>query len=88
MIAPCVDMLCHLSSTMKKLLGLDQGTAHKPANLAEDIADLMVTLDKYNVYTLNKGHQLEDDNLPVTNIITVGFQILADTNKGPIDNTM
>ena len=83
MIAPCVDVLCHLSS---KLLGSDQDTTHEPTNLAEDIADLMVSLDGHNVYTLNKGHWLNNDDLPVTNIITTELQILADTNKGLINN--
>ena len=86
MIAPCVDVLRHLSSTMNKLLGSDQGTAHDPANLAEDITDLMVSLHEHDVYTLVKGRRLDDDDPPVTDIITMGLQILADTNKGPIDD--
>ena len=71
---------------MNKLLGSDQGTAHKPTNLAEDIADLMVSLDEHDIYTLNKGRRLDNDDPPVTNIITMGLQILTDTNKGPIDD--
>ena len=71
---------------MNKLLGSDQGTAHEPANLAEDIADLMVSLDEQDIYTFNKGRRLDDDDPPVTDIITTGLQILADTNKGPIDD--
>jgi len=71
---------------MNKLLGSDQGTAHKPANLAEDIADLMVSLDEHDIYTLNKGSRLDNNDPPVTDIITMGLQILADTNKGLIDN--
>jgi len=71
---------------MNKLLGSDQGTTHEPANLAEDIADLMVNLDEHNVYTLNKGRGLDNNDPSVTNIITMGLQILADTSKGPIDD--
>jgi hypothetical protein len=72
MISPC-DVLCHLSLTMNKLLGSDQGTAHEPANLVEDIADLMVSLNEHNIYTLYKGCQLNDDDPPVTDIITTGL---------------
>jgi len=41
----------------------------------------MVSLDEHDIYTLNKGRRFDNDDPPVTDIITMGLQILADTTR-------
>jgi hypothetical protein len=85
MISPCIDVLHHLSKMMHNILGSDQGVKHEPANLKNDIHDLMRSLNDHDVYTLKVGRKLDDDDLPVTDIITTGLQQLTDSAHNPID---
>jgi len=45
----------------------------------------MQSLKDHNVYVLKKGHTLDDDDPPVTDIITLGLQQLTDSSKKPLD---
>jgi hypothetical protein len=85
MIAPCVDVLRHLSRMMHNILGSDQGTKHEPPNLKNDIQDLMRSLTDHGVYTLNVGRTLDDDDPPVKDVITTGLQQLTDNSPNPLD---
>ena len=70
---------------MHNILGSDQGVKHEPPNLKNDICDLMRSLDDHGVYTLKVGRKLDEDDLPVTDIITTGLQQLIDNSQNPID---
>lgn len=85
MIAPCVNVLQHLSRMMHNILGSDQGTKHELLNLKDDIQDLMRGLSNHGVYTLNIGCTLNDDDLPVKDIITIVLQQLTDNSQNPLD---
>ena len=80
-VAPCVDVLRQLSKNFNDILGADQGTRHAPANLNEDIATLMESLDENDVYRISKGRVLDDDNEPVKDVIATGLQNLVEGNK-------
>ena len=85
MISPCVDVLRHLSKMMHNILGADQGVKHEPPNLKNDICDLMHSLNDHGVYTMKVGRKLDEDDPPVTDIITIGLQQLTDNSQNPID---
>ncbi|EGN93325.1 hypothetical protein SERLA73DRAFT_126817 [Serpula lacrymans var. lacrymans S7.3] len=76
MVAPCVEFLWHLSKTMNSLLGSNQGVTHKPLDLTRDILVLMASL---------KDHELDNNDLPVPDVITTCLQRLTDTVSNPIE---
>jgi hypothetical protein len=88
LIAPCVDVLRQLSKKFNDILGADQGTRHAPANLTEDITTLMENLDENNVYTIQNGQILDNDNEPIKDVIAVGLQNLVEGNKTHFPITM
>ena len=83
-IAPCVDVLWQLSKNFNDILGADQGTRHAPADLTEDIATLMESLDENDVYRVQKGRVLDEDDEAVKDVIMVGLQNLIEGNKNPL----
>ena len=54
---------------------------HAPADLADDIHTLMESLDENNVYRIQKGRVLDDDNELVKDVIEDGLQNLTEGNK-------
>lgn len=84
MIAPCVDVLRQLSRNFKQMLGSDVGTAHHPPDLSIDIPDLMASLEEHEVYCFKKGRSLDDDDLPVPDVVTVGFDALLSGRSSPL----
>ena len=60
-IAPCVEVLRQLSKSFNDILGADQGMRHAPADLADDIHTFMESLNENNVYRIQKGRVLDDD---------------------------
>ncbi|KAJ7599782.1 hypothetical protein C8J56DRAFT_999560 [Mycena floridula] len=84
MIAPCVQALRHIADMMKSSLGIDIGTQHTAPDLMNDINRLMQSLDENNVYKLTKGRVLDDDDLPVSDVMSVGLQNLTDNTSNPL----
>ncbi|KAF9538142.1 hypothetical protein CPC08DRAFT_526145 [Agrocybe pediades] len=83
-IAPCVDMLRKLARNFHQMLGADQGTRHAPPQLAKDIDSLMVSLSEHKVYEIQKGRTLDNDDPPVKDILSVGFDNLTAGTKSPL----
>lgn len=84
MIAPCVNVLRQLGRNFKQMLGSDLGTAHHPMDLSVDLPDLMESLDDHEVYTFKKGRHLDNDDLPVPDIISVGLNELHSGKLSPL----
>lgn len=53
-------------------------------NLTEDITTLIESLDDNNVYRIQKGRVLDDDNEPIKDDIAAGLQTLVEGNKNPL----
>lgn len=86
-IGPCVDVLRELARSFNDILGADQGTRHAPADLSDDIQTLMDSLDEHNVYRIQRGRVLKDDDgAPVKDSITTGLQSLTSGNKNPLSD--
>ena len=66
------------------MLGSDLGTAHHPMDLSVDLPDLMESLDDHEVYTFKKGRHLDNDDLPVPDIISVGLNELHSGKLSPL----
>ncbi|KAJ6584712.1 hypothetical protein B0H19DRAFT_1059083 [Mycena capillaripes] len=77
LVSPCVDILQQLATRMNVELGTQQGSKHATPDLAEDIAALMASLDKHDVYIEKEGHVLDDDEKPVPDVISVGMAALT-----------
>jgi len=77
MISPCVDILRTLATRIHTDLGARQGLKHTIPNLDEDIAALMDSLDEHDVYMLQPGRVLDDDEQPVPDILSVGMAALT-----------
>ncbi|THU92295.1 hypothetical protein K435DRAFT_820517 [Dendrothele bispora CBS 962.96] len=84
MIAPCVQALRHISNMMKSTLGVDIGTKHSTPNLSDDIYQLMKSLDENNVYRVHEGRTIDNSDLPVVDVISVGLQSLKSVSKNPL----
>lgn len=88
MIAPCVEVLRQLAKNINNALGADQGTRHPPPVLRNDIETLMDSLDEYNVYRIQAGRILDDEDLSVPNVVSGGFHSLSssDGSSNPLDD--
>ncbi|KAF8869267.1 hypothetical protein BD779DRAFT_1682379 [Infundibulicybe gibba] len=84
LVGPCVNALRHLARNLHSSLGADQGTLHRPPNLANDILTLIESLNEHKVYQLQKGRRLDSDDPPVKDIISIGLQNLTDSTKNPL----
>jgi len=60
---------------------------HTPADLTDDIHTLMENLDHNNVYRIQKGRVLDDDDELVKDVIKVGLQNLTEGNKNPLSSS-
>ncbi|PPQ87507.1 hypothetical protein CVT24_010731, partial [Panaeolus cyanescens] len=86
-ISPCVDALRHLATTMKRVLGTDIGSRHAPPDLSRDIRVLMESLKEHKVYEVEMGRKVDDDDIPVVDVIAEGMcslltsSALSDFNK-------
>ncbi|KAH7907965.1 hypothetical protein BJ138DRAFT_1013701 [Hygrophoropsis aurantiaca] len=78
--APCVDVLRHLSKIVNSQLGSHSGTTHQALDLSRDIPVLMSSLRDHDVYKQKIGRHLDNDDPPVPDIVTLGLQMLTDTN--------
>ncbi|KAJ6595416.1 hypothetical protein B0H10DRAFT_2167812 [Mycena sp. CBHHK59/15] len=77
LISPCVDILRSLATRIHTDLGARQGSKHTIPNLEEDIAALMDSLEEHDVYMLQQGRVLDDDEKPVPDILSVGMAALT-----------
>ncbi|KAJ6618228.1 hypothetical protein B0H10DRAFT_2164162 [Mycena sp. CBHHK59/15] len=84
MIPPCISVLCHLSMTIRQVLGSDQGVKHEPADLKEDISMLMASLAEHEVYQVKGRVFAEGDGSPTPDVIVVGAQQLTDSTSNPL----
>ena len=88
-LAPCVNVLSQLLKNFNDIPGADQGTRHAPANLSEDISHITTIiecLDENNVYRINNGQVLDDDDELIKDVIAVGLQNLVEGNKNPLSD--
>ena len=60
----------------RPLTGANQGIRHAPADLTDDIHTLMESLDENNIYRIQKGRILDDDDEPVRMSSKSAFKIL------------
>ncbi|KAJ6596642.1 hypothetical protein B0H10DRAFT_1959988 [Mycena sp. CBHHK59/15] len=90
MISPCISVLRRLSKMITKALGSDQGTKHQPADLKDDIALLMTSLQEHDVYQIKGRVFAKDDGAPTPDVISTGAQQLTDSSSNPLTeyNTM
>ncbi|KAH7917985.1 hypothetical protein BV22DRAFT_1025352, partial [Leucogyrophana mollusca] len=84
MIAPCVEVLRHLSKTMNTLLGSKLGSTHEPMDLSTDIPVLMSSPADHDVYKLKIGRILDEDDPPMPDVITDGLHTLTDSTNNPL----
>ncbi|KAF9536202.1 hypothetical protein CPC08DRAFT_775592 [Agrocybe pediades] len=59
-------------------------TRHAEPQLQKDIESLMKYLSEHNVYKIQKGGTLDDDEPPVKDVITAGFHSLTTGVKNPL----
>ncbi|KAF5361520.1 hypothetical protein D9758_006132 [Tetrapyrgos nigripes] len=85
MITPCIAILREIARTMNGMLGGDIGSNHKAADLTNDIDTLMTSLGEYNVYRLQQGRVLNEDEV-VNDVILTGLQMLTDAGNNPLDD--
>lgn len=86
MIEPCVDVLCQLARHFNSEFGSSQGTRHAPPDLSKDIQTLMISLDEHNVYRIQKGRLLDDDDKHVKHMFQVGLINLSAGTKSPLSD--
>jgi hypothetical protein len=61
----------------------DLGTAHHPMDLSCNLPDLMDSLTDY-VYICKKGQYLDDNDFPVTDVISHGLNELITGQTNPL----
>lgn len=86
MIAPSVNVLRQLVHNFKQMLGSDISTAHHPMDLTYDLPDLMESLDHHEVYVYKKGHYLDEDDLPVEDVVSTGLHDLVKGSGNPLSD--
>jgi hypothetical protein len=77
MVSPCVDVLRSLANRINADLGAAQGKKHTVPDLKKDIDTLMESLKKHEVYVVKEGRVLDSDEMPVPDVISVGFASLT-----------
>ncbi|EIW77927.1 hypothetical protein CONPUDRAFT_61695 [Coniophora puteana RWD-64-598 SS2] len=75
-VSPCVDALRKLATKIHAALGAKQGTAHAAADLSYDIQTLLDWLERHEVYTMQDGRTLDEDDSPVVDVITTGLEAM------------
>ncbi|KAL0565003.1 hypothetical protein V5O48_017032 [Marasmius crinis-equi] len=83
-IAPCVQALQHITKNMTAALGINIGNKHQTPDVANDIAQLMKSLDENEVYCVVPGHTTDHDDPPATNVIEAGLRALKSTSSNPL----
>ncbi|KAH7919763.1 hypothetical protein BV22DRAFT_1107961 [Leucogyrophana mollusca] len=60
--------------------------AQCPMDLSHNIPLLMSSLSNHKVYKIKNRHTLDDNDAPVVNVITAGFEALTNSPSSPLDN--
>ncbi|KAK1227067.1 hypothetical protein PQX77_009900 [Marasmius sp. AFHP31] len=85
MIAPCVNILRHLANVMNETLGARQGSRHSSVDLQNDIGVLMKSLQENQVYEVQDGRTVDDDESQVfKDNVTAGLEALTTGNDNPL----
>ncbi|KAJ7844988.1 hypothetical protein B0H13DRAFT_1541363, partial [Mycena leptocephala] len=85
LVSPTVHVLRQLATTMNEELGSRQGNKHTIPDINNDIEVLMASLQEHEVYVKKEGRVLDDDELPVPDVLSVGKAALAHgTTTNPI----
>ena len=69
---------------MNNALGGDQGTKHAPPDLEDDIESLMSSLDEHQVYQIQKGQMVKEEEI-VKDVVGIGLQSLTAGEKSPLN---
>lgn len=77
MVAPTVDVLRRLATSIHEEIGSRQGSKHSSPNISKDITALMNSLDSLDVYRYTEGRVLDDEEMPVPDAISVGLAALS-----------
>ena len=83
-ISPCIVALGDLQKTLNNALGGDQGTKHAPPDLEDDIESLMSSLDEHQVYQIQKGRMVKEEEI-VKDVVGIGLQSLTAGEKSPLN---
>jgi hypothetical protein len=86
-VSPCVDVLRRLATSINGDLGARQGNKHTIPDLANDIECLMASLTEHEVYVKKEGRVLDDDELPVPDVLSAGAAALTHgTTSNPLQD--
>ncbi|KAJ7235067.1 hypothetical protein C8J57DRAFT_1572916 [Mycena rebaudengoi] len=86
LVSPCVDVLRRLATSINEDLGARQGDKHTIPDLSKDIDSLMASLCEHEVYVLKEGRVLDDDEMPVPDVLSAGAASLTHgISSNPID---
>ncbi|KAJ8093915.1 hypothetical protein PM082_009786 [Marasmius tenuissimus] len=78
MISPCVDLLRKLATNMAHSVGeATQGTRHAAPDLNKDISTIVESLEQHRVHEIVLGRVLDNDDLPVKDVISEGISQLT-----------
>jgi hypothetical protein len=77
MIAPCVNILRELATTMNGILGSDQGSKHAAPDLSDDIESLMNNLDEYHVYDKLGRTFSDSEDSETKDVVAEGLKALS-----------
>jgi hypothetical protein len=80
-----VVALGDLQNTLNDTLGGEQGRKHAAPDLKADIESLMSSLDENDIYRIQKGRTIKDEDI-VKDVIAVGLQNLTAGEKNPISD--
>ncbi|KAJ8090066.1 hypothetical protein PM082_018646 [Marasmius tenuissimus] len=85
MIAPCVNILRHLANVMNETLGARQGSRHSSVDLQKDIGVLMKNLQEHQVYEVQNGRTVDDDDSQIfKDNVTAGIEALTTGSDNPL----
>jgi hypothetical protein len=84
MISPCVQALRHITNMMKGALGIDIGSRHPPADLSNDLAALMKSLNENKVYREAEGRVLDDDDQCAVEAVSFGLRAVSEGTKNSL----
>jgi hypothetical protein len=86
-VSPCVDVLRRLATSINRDLGSRQGNKHTIPDLDNDIHCLMASLTEHEVYVMKDGRVLDDDEMPVPDVLSAGAAALTHgTTSNPLQD--
>ena len=74
-----------LQNTLNDTLGGEQGRKHAAPDLKADIESLMSSLDENDIYQIQKGRTIKEEDV-VKDVIAIGLQNLTTGEKNPISD--